>query len=98
MINQTLPRLAGAALSRSLVLAALVAPLATLAADDAGSPTVAPAHGRAADRSQPTDGATDDGFDGEVVYRPVLHQPGPGRDARRVARSRAVQRTTATRR
>ena len=91
MSNRTLQRIAGAALSGLLVIAALVAPVAALARRRR------PAHGRQPTDAQPTEGqptdGLDDGFDGEVVYDPYFISPEPDATAD-VSSLRAVLRTT----
>ena len=74
MSNHTLPRLAGALFPGLLLVAALVAPVAALAADG-GGPTEQPTDAQPTD-AQPTE-VLDDGFDGEIVYDPYFISPEP---------------------
>ena len=78
MSNQTLPRLAGAILSGLLVLAALVAPMAALAADGTEPTDAQPTERQPTDARRPRPAQVlDDGFDGEIVYDPYFISPEP---------------------
>ena len=75
MINQTRSRLTRALFAATLVLGLLGAPLATLAANPASD--VAPTTDAQPTDTPPSDDATDDGFDGEVVFDPYFINPDP---------------------